>query len=202
MSAPSKNPFADHLQQVNPYAAPTVPQPYQVQAAGYQGGVWRKGGILVLHQRAQLPPVCLKSGAPATTWLKRNLSWHHPLCYLGLLAGLIPFVIIALVCTKKATIHIGLTEEWAAKRKKWIMMGWGIAGLGLLMFIVGIFFAANEVALGIIGIPAGILTALVGAVAGSSGSAMVTPKKITDDYVWLKGVHPHVLDMFPEWTQP
>lgn len=103
-----------------------MPQPYeQKPSPDYQGGVWRKGNLLVLHQRAQLPPICVKSGVASTSWLKRNLSWHHPLCYLALLGGLIPFVVIALVLTKKATIHVGLSDEWSARRKRFIAIGWG-----------------------------------------------------------------------------
>ena len=202
MSQPSQNPFADQSPQINPYAAPQVAQPFEVKPpANYQGGVWREGKFLVIHQRAQLPPICVKSGAPSTTWLKRDLSWHHPLCYLGLLAGLIPFVIIALLMTKKATVHIGLSEEWAQRRKTRIMIGWGLGLAGLALFIGGIVLAANEFELGVLGIPLGFIVGLCGLVAGNSGAAMVTPKKIDDNYVWLKGVHRDVLNMFPEWPQ-
>lgn len=202
MSLPSQNPFADKpSQQFNPYAAPSMPQP-MMQQPGYQGGVWRKGNILVMHQRARLPEICVKSGAPATTWLKRDMSWFHPLCYLALLGGLIPLVIVALIVTKKATVHVGLCAEWAARRKRWLIIGWSSALLGLGLIFGGIILAANEMDAGAIGIPIGILILLVGAIAGSIGSRIVTPKKITDEYVWLKGVHPDVLNMFPEWTQP
>lgn len=201
MSGPSRNPFADQPEpQFNPYAAPTMPQPMQA-AGNYQGGVWRKGNVLVLHQRAQLPQICVKSGTPATTWLKRDLSWHHPLCYLALLGGLIPFVVIALIVTKKATVHVGLCEEWAARRKRWLTIGWSTALLGVALLIGGIVLAANEFQMGIIGVPIGIVVMLIGGIAGSIGSRIVTPKKITDEYVWMKGVHPDVLNLFPEWTQ-
>jgi hypothetical protein len=202
MNQPSQNPFADQPAQVNPYAAPQMPQPYEVKPApGYQGGVWRRGRVLIMHQRAQLPPICVKSGAPAATWLKRDLSWHHPLCYLGLLGGLIPFVILALVMTKRATVHVGLTEEWAARRKKWLMIGWGVGLSGLAIFIGGFVLIANEVNVGAIGIPLGLVVGLGGAIAGSIGASIVTPKKIDANYVWLNGVHPDVLNMFPEWPQ-
>jgi hypothetical protein len=201
MNGPSQNPFADQPpQQFNPYAAPTMPQPMQ-HVPNYQGGVWRKGNVLVMHQRAQLPQICVKSGMPATTWLKRDMSWFHPACYLALLGGLIPLLIVALIVTKKATVHVGLSEEWAARRKRWLTIGWCTAGLGLAMLIGGIVLAANDIEMGIIGVPLGIVVMLGGGIAGSIGSRIVTPKKITDEYVWMKGVHPDVLNMFPEWTQ-
>lgn len=200
MSYPSKNPFADQPPQFNPYAAPTMPQPMMAPTPNYQGGVWRKGSILIMHQRAQLPQICVKSGLPANTWLKRNMSWHHPLCYLALLGGLIPFVVIALILTKRATVHIGLTNEWAARRKRWLTIGWTLALIGLVFLIGGIAIAANEVSeMGILGVPLGLVVMLTGGIAGGMGSALVSPKKITDEYVWMKGVHPDVLNMFPEW---
>jgi hypothetical protein len=201
MNGPSHNPFADQpAQQFNPYAAPTMPQP-MMPPANYQGGVWRKGNLLVMHQRAQLPQICVKSGMPATTWLKRDMSWFHPLCYLALLGGLIPLVIVALIVTKKATVHVGLCEEWAARRKRWLWISWSIALFGIALIIGGIVAGANEIEIGFIGLPIGIVVLLIGAIIGSMGSRIVVPKKITDEYVWLKGVHPDVLNMFPEWTQ-
>lgn len=201
MSQPSQNPFAEQPQQFNPYASPQVAQPYEVKPANYQGGIWRQGNVLVMHQRAQLPPICVKSGAPSTTWLKRDLSWHHPLAYLGLLAGLIPFVIIALIMTKRATIHIGLSEQWVARRKQWMLIGWGVGLSGLAMIVGGIVLMANEMEWGGLGMPLGFFVGLGGLIAGNFGAAMVTPKKIDDNYVWLKGVHRDVLNMFPEWPR-
>jgi hypothetical protein len=196
------NPFAENpapmLAQVNPYAAPSVyDKPQQMKQ--YDGGVWQAGSLLVIHRQAVLPPVCVKSGLPATTWLPRNLSWHPPWCYLGLLLGLIPFVILALIMTKRATIQIGLTDEWAARRKFWIFVGWMVGLAGLALFIGGIVLIANEVEPGVIGIPVGLITAVVGLIIGNAGASVISPKKIDDTYIWIKGVNPAVLAMFPHW---
>src|SRR5690349_19000028 len=97
---------------INPYAAPqvvnaeVVPGPTPVQ--GFPG-LWRQGNVLVMHKQAPLPPICLKSGLPATQWLRRNLQWHEPWLALTILAGVLVYVIIALIMTKRATILIGLT---------------------------------------------------------------------------------------------
>jgi len=185
---------------MNPYAPPTMPQPMAyAQQPGYQGGVWRQGNALVMHKMAHLPPICVKSGQPSTVWLKRNLSWHHPLCYLGLIGGLIPFVVIALIMTKKASIQVGLTEEWAAKRRSWMAIAWGTALLGLLVLIGSIAILANtEQGIFGFGIVAGIAMMLTGAILGIVNCSIVRPKKIDDTYVWLNGVNREVLAMFPE----
>jgi phage shock protein PspC (stress-responsive transcriptional regulator) len=131
---PSGNPFAD---QVNPYAAPqaTAFQPQMAAAAPSKfPGLWRKGNVLVMHKMAPLPDICLMSNQPATRRLKRNLQWHHPLIAITILAGLLVYVILALILTKRATIHIPLTEEWYERRKRRMIFSWcaGLAFLGLI----------------------------------------------------------------------
>jgi hypothetical protein len=200
MHSKSPNPFADQsIHPANPYAPPSIPQPMEMAPTTYQGGVWRQGSILVMHKMAPLPPICLKSGQPANQWLKQNMSWHHPLCYLGLLGGVIPFVIVALIFTKRANIQIGLTDEWMARRKSWIMIGWGTGLLGLALFAGGIVLAVQGFEnFPVVGIVVGLITAITGFLIGNFGGTLVSPKKIDDNYVWLKGVNREVLAMFPE----
>src|SRR5687768_1782534 len=70
----SGQPFADH----NPYAPPSLrPLPDLAEAIGV--GAWRHGTLLVLHEEFQLPPICLKTGGPATTHRNCVICWSHPL---------------------------------------------------------------------------------------------------------------------------
>ena len=186
---------------LNPYAPPaaaTVASPFAHGANVIPDGVWRQGNLLVVHKRAQLPPVCLKSNQPATQWLKRNLSWHPPWIAITILAGLLVYVILALVLTKRATIHIGLTDEWMGRRKTRLIVCW-LLGLGCLaMFPLSIALSAttqNESWL-LLMLPA-LLGGLIVLVAAQLLVGLVAPQRITDDYVWLKGVHPGVLDRLP-----
>ena len=120
----------------NPYAAPSVPAGYtQAFVPGQMppgAGVWRQGKLLVMHISASLPPVCVKSNQPAAAPLLRKLQWHSPWAYLGLLGGLPPFVILALVLTKRASINIGLSQEWIDRRKRRMLVAW-LIGLGSVL---------------------------------------------------------------------
>ena len=199
--APSGNPFAE---QVNPYAAPQAMGFQPVMPAGSVSkfpGLWRQGNVLVMHKMAPLPDICLMSNQPATRRLRRNLQWHHPAIALTILAGLLVYVILALVLTKRATIYVPLTEEWYERRKRRLIISWcaGLAFLGLM--ILGIFLVAqtNEGMYAWLSL-IGFVGSLVTLVAGSMLVGLVTPKRITDDYVWLKGVHPDFLNRLEVWT--
>jgi hypothetical protein len=197
----SSNPFAE---QVNPYAAPhamgmAYPQAAAPPPSKYPG-LWRQGKILVMHKAAPLPDICLKSNQPATKRLKRNLQWHHPLIALSILAGLLIYIILALILTKRATIMVPLTDEWYERRKRRLIFSWvaGLAFLGLM--VLGIVLAVQMedgmyAWLILIGFLGGLFTLIIGQIM----VGLVSPKRITDDYVWLKGVHPDFLNRLDVW---
>src|SRR4051812_11182214 len=63
---------------LNPYESPAA-------AGGYFSDelegvdVWRDGKNLVMHQRAQLPSFCIKTGQPAERFLPFKLRWYYPI---------------------------------------------------------------------------------------------------------------------------
>ncbi|MCA9155123.1 MAG: hypothetical protein R3C99_25070 [Pirellulaceae bacterium] len=203
--AASANPFADAAHGGNPYAAPQAhqqPAPMQPMYTPPQGmvGVWRYGTTLVMHKDAKLPDVCVKSNEPAHgRTLKRKLHWHHPAIGLALLASPLIYIILAAVLTKRATIHIGLSDPYFKRRRLMIAAGWLISLGSLAMFILSIalvdrFDAAPFlIFLGVIGI-------FVGLIVGTVGSRMIRPVKITDTHVHVKGCHAEFLNRFPLWT--
>lgn len=70
----SQSPQAD----INPYAAPLgEAQADWSLVAGV--GCWRHGSLLVVHEDAQLPPICVKTGKPATGYRPTKIYWSHPL---------------------------------------------------------------------------------------------------------------------------
>ncbi len=186
----------------NPYAAPTVANPYAEQAfaqQGQQGGVWRQGNLLVMHRNAPLPPRCVKTNQPATGQLKRKLYWHHPAVYAALLANIILYAILAAVLSKRATITIGLSEAGFAKRRRVMLISWiGVLG-SVGAFVAGIALNPdqNDVAPWLL--LAGFLGFLGFLIFGLVAARLVTPKKMDDNYIWLKGVHPEYLDQLPPW---
>jgi hypothetical protein len=166
-------------------------------------GLFRKDKQLVMDLGADLPDRCVKSNQPAGGGrLRLHFSWHHPALYLVLLAGVLPFVIVALVLRKQATLDVGLSKKWRRRRRRAILVGWLLALLGVAIVIASVAVAADQRGptpwLGW-AILVGILTILGGAIYGIVGSRIVTPVRITDDYIWLKGVHPDFLVNLPDW---
>ncbi|MDP1561782.1 MAG: hypothetical protein Q8M16_10320 [Pirellulaceae bacterium] len=186
----------------NPYQVPLASPPQFPSHGGppvatIEGGLWRQGNLLVMDKRAPLPPRCVKSNVPTQRTLKRSLSWHHPMIFISILAGLLIYVILALVLRKTATIYIGLSDEWFAKRRMAIFVGWTtvLASIGMFVAALALSDRTNNL---IILLPISVLVFLIGAFYGLIGSRMVSPKKITETHVWLKGVHPDFLAELPE----
>ena len=117
------------------------------------------------------------------------------------LAGVLVNVMLAMVLTKRATIQMAMTEEWFAKRFQRLLIAWGIALLAVLLF-VGSFFLielADGVIFGCL-IFASVALLITAPIYGQIACRMVAPKRITDQYIWLKGVHPEFLnrlEVFP-----
>ena len=187
----------------NPYASPQVANPFSetyspVAPQGFPG-LWRQGNLLVLHKLAPLPDICLKSNLPANRRLKRKLSWHPPAVFLAILLHILVYIIIAMIMQKKATLMIPLTEEWYQRRKNRMKIAWGLIFIGMLMIGGGVGLAANENAWGLLLLVGGILGSLIAAIYGLVACRLVSTSRITDEYVWLKGVHPEFLDRLPIW---
>jgi hypothetical protein len=198
------------MSQYNPYQAPQVPQPQPMMMQPMQqmsGGLWRQGKVLVLHKNAPLPDICLKSNQPATRRLKRRLQWHHPAVALSILAGLLIYVILAMVLTKRATIFIALTDEWFAIRRRRLAIAWGIVLLSILIGFAafGMLVTAPSgqgSGFGCVGCSIAFVLFLAGIIYGNYAARMVRPACITEQYVYLLGVHPDFLAKLPEWTYP
>jgi hypothetical protein len=196
------------MSDINPYASPQnssddILPVVAVEAVQERPLLFRKGNQLVMYKRASLPDRCIKSNQPANgRRLRRNLTWHHPAIYLTIFIGLLVYIILMLILQKKATIYIGLSEPWIRKRRWTIFWGWMISLSGLALLIasaVAVGDPRHQMDWAAWGIPLGILMFFFGAIYGIIGSRMVTPVRIDDNFVWLKGVHPDFLAELPEW---
>ncbi len=160
-------------------------------------GVWRDGNRLVMSKDAQLPYVCIKTNKAADGWLRRKLSWHTPWIYLSILLGLLFYVILALVLRHTADIRIGLCRE-RINRRRWTIAGAGwTAIVGTALMVIGIANSRPDNSAWIVTIIVGALTLLAGLLVGAIFVPIVTPARITKQYVWLKGVHPVFLASLP-----
>lgn len=191
----------------NPYASPQAPppqfQPYPNQGYDPTVGLWREGNVLVMHKLARLPDRCVKSNQPANgRTLKRNLRWHHPAIYLAILAHILIYAVIALILSKQAVIYIGLSPEWISRRRRTIIIAWSLVLLSVGLFVGGISQLDAQDGLAAILMLSSVVLFFGGAIYGLIAARLVSPKKMTDTHIWLKGVHPDYLAELPVWPYP
>jgi hypothetical protein len=161
-------------------------------------GVWRHGKLLVMHKGATLPDRCVKSNRPAGgRRLRRDLHWIHPVVYLAFLGSPLVFIILYALLRKHAVIEIGLSAEWFAKRRRVLVVSWVLILASAVTVFVALATAEGA------GTPYTILTGVAllcaGLIYGTMGARTVAATMITDDYVWLKGVHAGFLAELPAW---
>lgn len=200
---PAGNPFGEQGTAANPYAAPQtggyLPPTQPANLAPF-AGLWRQGNLLVMHKNAPLPDICLKSNQPAQRRLRRKLQWHNPWVGLSILIALPVYIVLAVILTKRATIYIAMTDEWFNRRRTRLLVAWfsGLVCLGMIVLGIGLALETEEAMYSLL-IVLGILGGLVALIAGQAAVAMVRPQRMTDEYIWLKGVHRSFLDRLDVW---
>lgn len=194
------NPFGD--QAVNPYAAPATA--YSMAQPEYSGGVFRlPGNRLVLHRQAALPGLCIKTGAPAETFVKKTLYWHHPaLVLLVIFPGLLIYAIVALIVRKSMTFSFPITYQARGKLRMRIAIGAVCLILSFVAMFGGLAMSGQQnggdgiyAMFGVLGFFALLITSIVFFFLGR----LVTPTRITDQFTIVKGVSPAYLAKLPDW---
>ena len=159
---------------------------------GQEGGVWRDGDTLVMLKTARLPDRCIKCGLPTNgSHLKKKLAWHHPALVLLVLAGVLIYLIVALIVRKTAVVEISLCEDHIRKHRIAVIGTW-------LTFLLGIVFmvlAISAESLGTAGF--GMLLLFASAIGASTWAKVVQVKKIDDYYIWLRRVDESFLALLP-----
>lgn len=90
----------------------------QWQGLPLGGGPWRDGNILIIRDDLPLPNCCVKCAEPATTRLKKRLTWHHPAVYLALIPGVLPYLVFALIFRRTLTVDFPLCAPCARRRRR------------------------------------------------------------------------------------
>ncbi|HVW02309.1 MAG TPA: hypothetical protein VHB77_18290 [Planctomycetaceae bacterium] len=167
-------------------------------------GVWRDRNQLVMSKDAELPYRCVKTNEPAELSLRRKLSWHAPVIFVTIFAGLLVYVIAAIILSKKADIQVPISRRIQKRRWTAILAGWllGLGGLAVIILTcVSLANSPNRTSQDAIPflIIGGIVFVVFSAFVSSLIASIVKPARITDTHVWLKGVHSDYLALLPEW---
>lgn len=85
------------------------------------GDVWREDDVLVCTPGANLPPRCIKCNAPTDMPSRRYIfHWHHPVIYLALLMGVLPYVILAIALRKRSAHVLTLCAHHEQRRVRYV----------------------------------------------------------------------------------
>lgn len=193
----------------NPYAPPRLPSAPAL-ALAVPRAAHVADGSLVLPPGHPLPALCIKCGTTESLEpLHHELRYRSGLLYLGLLLGLIPGLVLVFAATKRAPVVLPLCptcgDRWrrAATIQRLTFVG-GILALGVALFAAQVCFVTHSSVIAPILIFA---TAVAGLVLGERlrRRDMLTPTRIDDGAVTVRGVAPAVLRAvsdpatFPGW---
>jgi hypothetical protein len=137
-----------------------------------------------------LPGVCLVCGRDSELVKKKTFAWQPPWVWVTLLLGVLPFAIIALILTKRATVQAPLCKE---HRFHWDGRILGIFfGFCLVAGAVVVAVNFNQYPWLWLMVAAVMFGWIVLAIA--LGLTMVRPMLITDREIILKAVAPGFVD--------
>jgi hypothetical protein len=156
---------------------------------------WRDERVMVMVPDAPIPHRCVKCNDPVEQPTKtRKVYWHNPWLYLLLLLNVLIFAIVAALVRKKATVAAGLCSIHKKRRRAVLTIAWIGALLGIVLVFIGMGTAAGPGA-GLFGVLMILGSIIFGIIAGR----IVTPTRIDDRYVRLKGCGEAYLDTLPDF---
>jgi uncharacterized membrane protein YfcA len=117
--------------------------------------------------------------------MRRVYYWHQPAIYLTILAGLLVYVIVALVVQKKGTVHVQLCAQHRSKRTRNILLGFLIACSSIAAWVGAAMLDHDEMSPVLIVL--GILLLLGGLIAATLSARVLSPSRIDERHLWLKG---------------
>jgi len=181
--------------------------------AFHQREVFYDGTGLVMAKGCYPPDRCIKCNEPTHGYIwSKTMYWHHPAFYLLILfPGLLVYLIVALCVRKSAKVTVGLCPIHRAARTRRVLIATVscLLGLGLL---IGAPILSSEnpfhmtrdsrQTMTMIGIIGGTVILLAGLIYTAVGVAVVTPRRIDDQFVYLTRAGVPFLSTLPRFTNP
>src|SRR6266852_5675304 len=90
-----------------------------------------------------IPDVCMACGEPASATKTNQMSWCPPWVGVLILIGLLPYVIVSLILTQRATIQAPLCDQHQGHWFNRLLLTWGSFVLFGLMEAGAIVVAVN-----------------------------------------------------------
>lgn len=173
------------------------------------GQIWNSGRHLVVRKTARLPFICIKTNQPADRWVTCHLQWQPAryvvLMVLGMvflcLPGLVVYVIIKAFVQKRCEVDVALS--WPGQLRVLFIRGIaGVIGLfGVSMIAPGVICVGLNIISGTVAllILAGVFLILCAGLLGTVMGPVVGVARITENLVYLRGIHPAYRARFPNF---
>jgi hypothetical protein len=183
----------------NPYAAPQTESPLLPADDAERPAVWRDGRLVIIPHGAELPDRCWKCNAPAHGLvLRRQFSWHPPVYFLILLLGVLPYLVVAILVSRKAKVSLGICDYHLAHRRRNLAVAWtlALAGIGLM---IGRTLTITDARISIrLFYIVGIALLVVGILYGIAFATVGTPRRIDKHAASISGAGRPFLDSLPD----
>ena len=150
-----------------------------------------------LHVReaeGDLPNICMRCGQEATCTKTKNLSWFPPWVSILILAGLLPYAIVATILTKKALLRAPFCDQHKGHWFNRSLLMWGTFFLFGLLGLGGFIFAANlprpqnEEVFPFVCVGSLVFFVVWAIIVVVCQQTAIRPKEITDREILLEGV--------------
>lgn len=146
--------------------------------------IWKeKNKVKLLLSHRAFPKRCITCNMPTTDkFIKRKIYFIPPITYIGLLAGLLPLIILYYVLRKEVNLEYYFCKKHAQKRLMTLLFMNGGIIIGIFLIFASIGFDSGFIAL------FGVFVFLVSLIAGNiilpSNPSVI---KIDTTHAWLKG---------------
>lgn len=152
-----------------------------------------------------LPERCIKCDESAPTHHKfLTLSWHNPIFYVLILAGILPYALAYLIIRRTVTIRVSLCAKHHKRRHLAIILGVSIIAIAFICLIAAIFMNSptSQGLFGLLLLSFFVLL-LTGVIATLFGAQICTAHKLDDQgNAWIDGVGEPFLADLPPHTPP
>jgi len=159
-------------------------------------GAFRDGKLLIVTQGSQLPAICLECGQPISREpRKRTYYWHNPWLFFLILAGLLIYVIVALIVRKRFQLYLPLCETHRRARRR---VAWAAAFLLIGIIPVGILIGSTDTPnSGLWAVLVMFLMFFAGLACWALSSGPLRPTLINESYGRFKGTREAFLSQLP-----
>ena len=169
----------------NPYAppSPVYEPPARGRSSGRahseDGGIawFEEGHVWLPRYAGQMPDRCVVCNRPTDFKQIKQVLWHPPIIYILMCLGWLPYLIVASMMRKAATIFIPLCYEHERRRKNGQVILWSGLGIGVALIIFGSVLNLGWLsAFALVGL-------LIALVVGSTQSRVISVTRIDDTHV-------------------